>query len=327
MGSIVDKTCNALKRYGFPIEESGKLLRPQNPKFDRVCRNEFQKAAQKLGEACVLTADDIQITHQRLVQLGMWSRERGVQALFKTTKFGSGYAYNSASGKVEIAVSQCRSQSRVYLEYILDHEVGHCHDDKVPDSLFPDLKKWRAADPIRRNAAELCNRYKDVLLRQVPEEKRQSVRDALVDFLYSKLGGMKSEPLGERLVAIQRMLAETLRYGEEVYDDRLKQLVLEEDFSDLFKKPPPDITLTPAQKQTVLMQQKSARAPVYLYRVLSAAQLEEAGVMEIFRKQPFVDQDILNSLDRRHIDLFRLLIRAASRYFPTIGEHPAVVGP
>lgn len=324
MGSTVSKTCDALKRYGFSIKESENLLRPQNPKFDRVCRDEFQKAAQdqqnKLGKECVWTADDIQIMYNRLVQLGMWSKERGIQALFTTTKLSS-HSYNYNSGNVEIYIPQCRFQSRIYLEYVLDHEAGHHRDHKLLDSLFPNLKKWRLEK--QRNDTELINRYCDVLLHQVPEGKRQYVQDTLLNelFLVPRLSRMKPAERGKRLPIIEQTLAEILRYGEEIYDDRLKQLVFEEDFDDLFKKPPPQIT--PAQKQATLIQQKSEKAVWYLFRVLSAAQLEEAGAMENFKKQPYVDQDILNSLDRRHIDLFRLLIRAASRYFPTIGKHSA----
>lgn len=120
---------------------------------------------------------------------------------------------------------------------------------------------------------------------------------------------MKPKERIKRLHRISAYAAELLRYGEEIFDDRLKRVVLEKDFTNLFKMQSP-----------AFEREKSEMSNNYLEHCLAAAEIEEAGVMAIFKRRTDINHAIFNLLERRHIDLFRFLIRAASKYFPVIEE-------
>ena len=240
----------------------------------------------------------MEVMHQRL---------KGLPLLF-IPNLSHYFAYDGVH--ILASFRQCRMNSTPHLEFVLDHEVSHHYDDILMKSQFPGLEKWLLQRPSERKYRILINAYLELFRRRLPEKGSQEMNRALEDLFHdSKISRLKPEERLQKLRYIRAYLAEALRFGEEVFDERLQWVVLERDFTNLFKMPP-----------ALFEKEKAERSDLYLEHCLVAAGLEEAGVLAVFQRRPDINPGIFNLIERRHIELLRLLIRAASRYFPIIGE-------
>lgn len=255
----IAETCTAIKRYGFGLDRKAKLITTNNSCFEAICKDMFLQIAPK--EECLWRPEDIRLMHEHA---------RGLPLLF-FRDLSHFMAYSN--GHILVSLSLCRPRSQRQLAWIVDHERGHHRDDQLLFSFFPHLKQWKKSPPSEQKYMIMIRSCLELFRRHVHTKSDIEMNDALEDlFLLSKVFLMKPEERVQRLQRIQAHIFEVLRFGEEISDERLKTIILEEDFTRLFKMP--DGTV-PAQKSEFLRRNKEARSDFYLEHCLVTAALEE----------------------------------------------------
>lgn len=183
----------------------------------------------------------------------------------------------------------------------LDHEVGHIRDHQLVAAVHPASKIFFETGKIesQREYVGLANTYIALFRRRVPQvdvERFDLLRRAT-------FGDFSSHRAGEA-VNILWFLSEFLRTGEEVHDPRFEILISSASFSSAFGRKPP-------------YEEGWGTDPLQVFRVAS---LKEAGLWEKFTKQPGYNLKMVERVDSRYVEFFRMCIRAASTYFPVIAS-------
>lgn len=297
------ETCHAIYGAGIPINwddydspglVNGYLL-PEHPQFVDSCvflLEETQKSIDRAGDPAIHTwspfliqtaADFARRHHLQLELLGGMHPDRN-------------NPLGVLPGRIMMGLTAgLYAMTPERFQFLLEHEVAHLRDHAIVTTTYPEAA--RAINGQVPTLAELpselrkTNRaYLKLFEAKISEKEKEFFRA-----LQKKVFGDLENLPRERLAEIRVILAEVLRYGEEVYDPRFESYILP--------------TTTPFTKNRM-----AQRKPDWS-DFLIVASVQEAGLWKKFTKAEGFKPEFMKAFDPADIRFFRMMLRAASRYF------------
>ena len=303
------QVCAALKAHRIPIDLGtghGGLIDPKESRFDQECQKLFDEGIQYQKNS--LRIQPRPWTAPLIADIASYAKKHGMKVRFSRFELNAASYHN---GEIKIAVNG-PAPSPTKLAHYLDHEFGHQCDGKLVNFFYPGVRKLLDSDGnIGKQEMVVAEAYFGLIKARLSEQERVGFDSRAQDFFVGNKKGLWDDEVAE----IVNVSAELLRDGEEIYDERLREVYLDSEIPLSFKK---DNRMRPADYQR-LAEEKAKRASGYLRNVVMIAELQETGLWEEFKKRSDFDPKIAAILDERHIQFARLCIRAATRYYPMVG--------
>lgn len=311
MDKEIEQICTLMKSARFSItfepENSG-VVEPINNNFNDMCKDAFVMAERIHREVMHKEPRVWTIGHMRALEA--FSKQNKISVtLFDPLFPNSGVKLLSTSvedGTLYIGLGAYVTVSPAQFEYGLHHESGHVRDYKLLLSVDPNLEKL-AKTPFLRDVylRKQIEIIMALIRRQIPNEQGKKKFDTALRKLFVDYETADSS----LIAAMYRLLAEVLRYGEESFNPNLASAVAcyENQFDDSLDFNVPDF----CRQDGICLN---------LTRSLVAAELMENGAWDDCKKTKRYSPKILKQLDPDQIYFFRMSIRAASRYFPVVGQ-------
>ncbi|MDO8461644.1 MAG: hypothetical protein Q7S98_02165 [Deltaproteobacteria bacterium] len=308
----VRATCKAVQKAQIPIDlgnPEGKVT-PEDPHFNQRCEEMFSKAlaykrSHYPNHVWIWTPAQIRTAKEFMAR-------HGIDITIYGTDHPNGRKRPAISG-ISLSLSAGVPVERLATEFslFLDHEAGHHRDQQLILSRHPELKEVLATGlGTVKQAQELLIAKSSLIADQLPAAER--------DAFFKRANEVFSNgrPLNfDQVLMANEIVGELIRFGEQVADKRESVVASKEGIQEWGLVPERPYT---EGDYEALRQMKSSKHADYLARVLGVAFLQEAGLWEKFKANKATDPKILSILDEKDIAFFRLCIRAAANYFPTI---------
>ncbi|OGQ04346.1 MAG: hypothetical protein A2W61_05495 [Deltaproteobacteria bacterium RIFCSPLOWO2_01_44_7] len=306
----IKETCAAIKEAGFQIDLNpyAEILTPDFNIFDPICEAmlqdsiNLQKRRFPDRKAQIWTSSFIQTVDS-------YAKKYGFSVLILNPAHPFGSVTLATVGKnLVLGAGSTINFTESGLIFILDHEVGHFRDQNLLKVLYAEVAGVvEKGSSSLQEGIQLSRAYLDLFRRQIPQSRRTKFNE-LVESIFGDFSLLSIEEF-QNVIAV---LSEVLRYGEEIFDNRLVENVFSPAYFHLKKHGPSKAYYVGKGIK------KKGEKFIDLVRLLALARYQESGLWEKFKKQPDYDPDSIKHLDPSHIEFFRMCIRAASHYFPVI---------
>lgn len=309
--SAIFEACQTAREGTVSIElHEGSVVMPDSSHYDETCRLLLTEAMRYHRDVLQLEPAPWNSVSIRTVTDYARAHQLSVRFYGQDAPHGLGYAISAGARRLGLGTAvPCPLPED--LGRILDHEFGHICDSALWKRFSPDLETvfWKE----RMTPAEVQQVYEaflKVLTFGGLERKRRRVSQQAHDLFFGK----SHKAQGEQVQQANKLLAEIVRYGEEIYDERWRRYMLTGRMPLLFRKG----DQRRHEDYEHMKSERTDRTSSYLGSVVIAAALQEAGLWESFSQRNDFDPHIAEILDPVHIQFCRSLIRASSRFFPFV---------
>lgn len=307
--------CRALRQYRVPLEPIDKAqgmgqIFPDSPLYLSTCQTLFQTAEVMQKTRCPARPPRLWTAANIELMAGFSARD-GVPMTFHGYLYlapepvNSVFTLSNRGGQIALGAANYIDPAEPFLETRWNHEGGHIWDYRLLSLWNPNTRSSFDPGTFRSHAdARMAIvAYLELMRRQLEPGEQE----AFLKLAQETFGTVHTAQQG---LTIYQMVAEMFRRGEEISNPDFERMAFH------ISPPCEDGTKRAAQRPHYRFENSWGEL-LDLNNLLTYAPLMEApnGLWERYRAEMENEADPLADINPRHLEFFRLGIRAASRYF------------